>query len=118
MSVHIRNAEKEALQILDKWRPKRCILHWYTGSIQAQQEFIKIGCFFSLNVNMLNSIEVISSIPKDRILIESDGPYSQINGIKYQPKYLQREYELIAKALNEPNLVSIVYSNFKTLLTL
>ena len=42
MSVHIRGAEKEVLQIIDRWRPRRCILHWFTGSLQEQQEFIDL----------------------------------------------------------------------------
>lgn len=117
MSVHIRGAEKEALQILNKWRPKRCILHWYTGSMHALQEFIKLGCYFSINASMLSNTENISSIPRDKILVESDGPYSKVGGMRYQPQYLLKEYELIAKALEEPDLVRLVYSNFKTLLT-
>ncbi len=118
MSVHIRGAEKEALQIIDRWRPRRCILHWYTGSKQVQQKFIELECYFSINANMLSDIETISDIPKNKILVESDGPYSKVGEIKYQPQYLLKEYELIAKALQEPDLIRIVYSNFKTLLTL
>lgn len=117
MSVHIKDAEKEALQIFNKWRPKRCILHWYTGSMQVQQEFIKKGCYFSINASMLSNMENLSSIPRDKILIESDGPYSKVEGKKYQPQYLLKTYELIARALEEPDLIRIVYSNFKTLLT-
>lgn len=118
MSVHIRGAEKEALRIIDKWRPRRCVLHWFTGSLQEQQEFISLGCYFSINANMLSNIEIIYGIQKDKILVESDGPYSKGDGIKFEPKYLLREYELIARALEEPDLVKVVYSNFKTLLTL
>lgn len=62
--------------------------------------------------------ERIRLIPREKILVESDGPYSKIDGKKYQPSYLLREYELIAKALKEPDLIKLVYSNFKTLLTL
>lgn len=118
MSVHIRGAEKEALRIIDKWRPRRCVLHWFTGNLQEQQEFISLGCYFSINANMLSNIEIIYGIPKDKILVESDGPYSKVDGIKFEPKYLLREYELIARALEEPDLVKVGYSNFKTLLTL
>ena len=118
MSVHIRGAEKEALQIIDKWRPRRCVLHWFTGSLQEQKEFVELGCYFSINANMLSNMNKINAVPKGRILLESDGPYSKVDGKKYQPSYLLREYELIAKALEEPDLIKVVYSNFKTLLTL
>lgn len=118
MSVHIRGAEKEALQIIDRWRPRRCVLHWFTGSLQEQQEFVELGCYFSINANMLSNKDKINAVPRGRILVESDGPYSKVDGIKFQPKYLLREYELIAKALEEPDLINVVYSNFKTLLTM
>ena len=60
---------------------------------------------------------VLNEIPRKRILIESDGPYSTVNGVKYKPQLLKTEYELIAKVLNEPELIQIVYDNFKTILT-
>lgn len=118
MSVHIREAEKEALRIIDKWRPRRCVLHWFTGSLYEQQEFAELGCYFSINANMLSNVDKIYAVPKGRILVESDGPYSKVDGKKYEPSYLLREYELIAKALEEPDLINVVYSNFKTLLTM
>lgn len=117
MSVHIRNAEEEALQIFNKWKPRRCIVHWYTGSVEKLQEFLNLGCYFSVNTNMLNDIEKINIIPKNKILIESDGPYSKICGKKYQPQNLLQMYNLIAKALHEPNLIEFIYSNFKEILT-
>ena len=67
---------------------------------------------------MLSNKDKINAVPRGRILVESDGPYSKVDGIKFQPKYLLREYELIAKVLEEPDLVRMVYSNFKTLLTM
>lgn len=118
MSVHIREAEKEALRIIDKWRPRRCVLHWFTGSLYEQQKFAELGCYFSINANMLSNVDKIYAVPKGRILVESDGPYSKVDGKKYEPSYLLREYELIAKALEEPDLINVVYSNFKTLLTM
>ncbi len=116
MSVHIRGAEDEALQIISKYNPKRCILHWYTGSIAMQERFIELGCYFSVNANMLQRMEVIDRIPKDKLLIESDGPFSKVYGKKYNPKLLMREYELIARSINDPNLIQRVYLNFKELL--
>lgn len=118
MSIHIRGAEKEAFDILEKYHPTRCILHWYTGNQELQKKFLNIGCYFSLNANMIQqNTEIISNIPKNRILIESDGPYSKVNGKKYSPELLGSEYEIIAKALNKPDLIEIVWNNFTRILT-
>lgn len=116
MSVHIRSADEEALYIISKYKPKRCILHWYTGSDILQKQFIELGCYFSVNANMLQRMEVVNAIPEDKFLIESDGPYSKIDGKKYTPQFLMREYELIARAINDSDLIQRVYSNFKGLL--
>lgn len=118
MSIHIRNAEKEAFDVLSTYQSKKCILHWYTGDIEYLNKFLDIGCYFSVNANMIKSNNcVINQIPLTRILIESDGPYSKVNGIKYKPQFLKEEYELIAKTIHEPELIQIVYDNFKTILT-
>ena len=55
-------------------------------------------------------------IPKNKILIESDGPFTQVNGKKYEPKLLKQQYDIISKVLNEPKLEEIVYKNFNNIL--
>ena len=118
MSIHVRGAEKEAIDIIKKYQPTRCIIHWFTGTQEDLYEFLNIGCYFSINANMaLQNSEIIKKIPKDRILVESDGPYSKVNGKKYSPEMLRDEYEIIAKALNEPNLITVVWDNFTRILT-
>ena len=55
-------------------------------------------------------------IPKTKILIESDGPFSKVDGKKYSVEFLYRIYEEIARFYNEPDMINIVYSNFKDIL--
>ena len=65
-------------------------------------------------------MDVVNIIPKDRLLIESDGPYSKVNGKKFSPTLLLEEYELIAKSLNEPELIILkicCLQNKRTVLT-
>lgn len=56
-----------------------------------------MGCYFSTNANMMSNMDKINAVPKGRIFVESDGPYSKVEGKKYEPSYLLREYELITK---------------------
>lgn len=121
LSVHIKGAEKELIEIIYKHKPRKCIVHWYSGSTKHLRELIELGCFFSVNSNMtLNTqtLQRVKLIPDERILIESDGPFSKVNGKKYQPKSLIDIYESIAKVRDDKNLVERVYNNFKTILTL
>ena len=117
MSIHVRGAEKEAIDIVKRYQPARCIVHWFTGTQEDLNNFLNAGCYFSINANMaLQNSKIVKNIPEDRILIESDGPFSKVNGKKYSPEMLQYEYEIIAKALNEPDLIMIVWNNFSRIL--
>lgn len=119
MTVHSRGAEKEILDIIKRYKTKRCIMHWYTGAEKYIDEFLDAGCYFSVNSNMVDSKSnsKYRSIPKDRLLIESDGPYTRVDGKKYTPELLQSSYEKIAQFFNDRDLVQTVYNNFKAILT-
>lgn len=118
VTVHLRKAEDEAIKIMTRYKPRKCIIHWFTGTESQLQQLIECECYFSVNANMITSnLELVKKIPLKKILIESDGPFSKVDGKKYRPELLLREYEIIAKALDEPDLISVVYNNFYTLLT-
>jgi len=121
LSVHIKGAEKELIEIISKHKPRKCIVHWYGGSTKHLQDLIELGCYFSVNSNMtLNTqaLQRVKLIPDERILIESDGPFSKVNGKKYHPKSLVDIYTSIAMVRNDKDLAEHVYNNFKTILTL
>lgn len=118
ISVHLRNDDGKGIDILKKYRPKKCIIHWFTGTPKDLDELIKLDCYFSLNESMVrnNKADCLKKIPREKILIESDGPFTKVNGKKYIPDLLLSEYENIAAYLNEPDLLSLVYSNFSEIL--
>lgn len=81
ISVHSRGAEQQLLEIVDKYRLKNIILHWFTGPNDALQKALSLGCFFSINPKMTITTKgknTIEAIPYSRILTESDGPYAKI----------------------------------------
>ena len=120
MSVHLRRAEKEAICILKEYRPRRCIIHWFNGNREQLQQLLDIGCYFSLNSNMVTNEktkETLYSIPKTRVLIESDGRFTKIDGKKYTFNNLIKIYELVARYYNEPDIIKIVHANFRDVLS-
>ena len=120
MSVHLRRAEEEAISILKKYRPRRCIIHWFNGNGEQLQQLVDIGCYFSLNSNMVTNEknkEKLYLIPKTRVLIESDGPFTKIDGKKYTFNNLIKIYELVARYYNEPDIIKMVYANFRDILS-
>ena len=119
MTVHIRRAEEQALRIITKFSPSKCIIHWFTGSSEQLQRFIDAGCYFSVNANMISgkTNHKYLPIPTDRLLVESDGPYTRVNGKRYTPALLQDAYSQIAQFYDDPDLIIHVYNNFKLLLS-
>lgn len=118
MTVHIRRAETEAIEVIRRYSPRKCIIHWFTGTDRQMSELLELGCFFSINSNMAvsRSNSKYLRIPADRILVESDGPYTKVLGKKYIPDFLQQSYQQISELYGIPDLPSTVYSNFRTIL--
>jgi TatD DNase family protein len=53
------------------------ILHWWRGSEKQTQEAIELGCFFSINGAEIKRPKVLSLLPPERVLTETDFPYSR-----------------------------------------
>jgi TatD DNase family protein len=78
LSLHTRGAEKEMLSVLHEFHPLAPILHWYSGPLGLIPEFVELGCFFSVSAR--TRTEVLSKIPSDRILTETDFPATRRHG--------------------------------------
>ena len=119
MSIHLKKSENYAIDIIEKYRPQKAIIHWFNGSKKQLESLINLNCFFSINTNMLEkSTDLLGLIPIERLLVESDGPFTKICGKKYYPESLRDSYNQISSALNISNFESLVYQNFKSLLNI
>ena len=106
ISVHSRKAEKELLDLLIEYKISNVIFHWYSGPLNLIPQIIERGYYFSINEAMtlsVNGRKIISAIPRDRILTESDTPYNTKNSI---------ESALLNINMSEDE----IHSNFKELL--
>lgn len=120
LTVHSRNAEKDAFDIMARNGIKRAIIHWYTGDLENMQKFIGAGYYFSVNSNMCTTSKgrrIISKIPLDKLLVESDGPFTKVGTHKYTPINLRDVYSILATTISTRNVENIVYENFNRLLT-
>ena len=77
MSVHSRGASKEVVDRL-KQASVRAVLHWYSGALETADDALAAGIWFSVNPSMIRTPKgqaLISRLPRDRVLCETDGPY-------------------------------------------
>ena len=103
--VHSRDAGE---QVLAAWQESRCrlgVLHCFSGDAAVAQRAIELGLYLGIagpatfrNAERLRSI--VASLPRDRILLETDCPYlaphphrGQIN----EPAYLALIAEAVAQ---------------------
>ncbi len=89
ISIHSRGAASKILSNIRKY--PNCgtpILHWFSGSITELKEAIEMRCYFSVNPLMLKSKKgrgLVSRIPSELVLPESDGPFATLNGKPIMP---------------------------------
>jgi TatD DNase family protein len=80
LTIHCVAAWGLLLEILERISPPRSwMVHGFSGSIETARRLIAMGAFLSIPVRALqpeNSriFEVFQSLPRDRILLETDSP--------------------------------------------
>lgn len=121
LSIHSRGAVKEVMQILEKYEGEFVpVLHWFTGSVKDAEKAIELGCWFSVNPNMCftaSGKKIINCIPFDRVLPETDAPFTQKDGVPYMPwdttvtAYMAKENDVAFEKMNE-----LLHRNLQTLI--
>ena len=88
LTVHSRGAEQETIQRLAQ-AGVTGILHWYSGALKHIDVALDAGLWFSVNSAMLRSERgqrVVNALPRERVVTETDGPYTKIGGRPAEPK--------------------------------
>ena len=97
--IHDREAHKDTLDFLKKYRPKAPLLHCYSGSAEFLKEILPLGCYISLGgtvtfKNARHSVEVAAKVPLDRLLLETDAPY--LSPVPFRGKRNKSDYIVYA----------------------
>jgi TatD DNase family protein len=86
LSIHSRRAATPVLDALAAHGaafPGTVILHWFSGNAAELGRAADVGCFFSVNPAMVKSAHgraLVRGMPRDRVLLESDGPFVAVDG--------------------------------------
>jgi TatD DNase family protein len=92
LTVHSVRAAKAVLDLIEEHLPAekgKTVLHWFTGSKSEARRAVGLGCFFSVNARMLQSDrgrELVRSLPSDRLLTETDGPFTGVGTRPSRPQ--------------------------------
>ena len=125
LTVHSVRAVGKVLEHLERALPPdrgRTILHWFTGTTAEARRAVALGCYFSINGEMLRSArhrQLVAGLPIDRLLTETDGPFVEINGRRIRPRDVVGTVELLAtlRALQPEELARAILGNLRTLVS-
>jgi TatD DNase family protein len=121
-SVHSRWAEAQVLDLLLRHGCRKCIFHWYSGSIKTLHKIIDAGYYLSINYQMLiskNGRNIIQATPLDRILTETDGPFIKVDGRDIRPTDIKFTEQKLAEllVLSPQDVTNKIRQNLRDLLT-
>ena len=122
LTIHSLNAVGATLDGLEAYFHNGIpVLHWYTGKENDLKRAIDRGCWFSINQRMLSSERgrlLVSQIPKDRILTETDGPFVLSGNEPIQPASVMPVINKLSDIWKEPQeiVTAQIFENLKSLL--
>ena len=108
--VHEREAHADALEILDEFPNVTGVFHCYSGSAEMAKELVRRGWYIGFTgvltfKNAKKALEVAVTVPKDRLVLETDCPYmapEPFRGKRNHPGYLYRMAEKLAELWELP----------------
>ncbi len=123
--IHDRDAHKEAVNMLEKWKPKqRGVIHCFSGDKMMAAKCLDMGFLISIPgaVTFGKSEklqEVVRYIPVNSLLVETDAPYITPHpnrGKRNEPAYVVHTARKVAeiKGLSLEELASVTYQNTKS----
>ena len=78
--IHSRDATEDTMNILREMKPKKAVMHCYSGSAETALELVKMGYYISFTgvltfKNSKKAVRACEAIPIERIMLETDSPY-------------------------------------------
>jgi TatD DNase family protein len=128
--VHSRDADKDMIEILSSCMKNSHfsgLIHCFSSGTELAQKSLDLGLYISLAgiitfKNATSLRDVVSYIPMDRILIETDSPYLSpvpMRGKRNEPAFVSYVAEVLSeiKSISLNEVIEITEKNFRDLFT-
>ena len=108
ISIHSRNSIQDTFDILKRYSVNQAgVMHCYSGSKEMATEFIKLGYKIAFGgvltfKNSKETKEVLSNIPLESIVFETDAPYlapTPFRGKLNEPKFIYETVKYASESL-------------------
>lgn len=124
LTVHSVRSVPIVLDMIERHLPRNrgvVVLHWFTGTKAEARRAATLGCYFSINAEMMRSDRgraLVAELPMDRLLTETDGPFTQMDGRATEPTDARKAIDTLAHVRNlaADAVDKAVRANLQTLL--
>lgn len=105
--LHQRDAHEDFVAILAKWLPKisRAVAHCFTGDREALETYLEMGLYIGITGWICDERrgahlqDIVSLIPDDRLMLETDAPYLLPRSLTPKPKTRRNEPAYLTEVL-------------------
>lgn len=124
ITVHSIRSAKAVLDHIEAHLPPgrgKVVLHWFTGTKSEAKRALDLSCFFSINARMLDverHAPMVKAIPLDRMLTETDGPFTNTEERPSHPTDVANVVEGLGRLHGLPagDIACIVRDNLRMIL--
>ena len=124
ITVHSIRSAKAVLDHIEAYLPPtngKVVLHWFTGSKAEAKRALELGCYFSINAAMMDNerhSSMVAAIPLDRLLTETDGPFTKTADRPSKPVDVAVVVEALSRlhGVSSSTLAATVRNNLRSLL--
>jgi TatD DNase family protein len=119
--IHSRWATKQVVEILEDLKPKKAILHAFSGTNKEVERALKLGCKISIGNTIAyaeQKQELVKALPIEAFMLETDSPVlAPIKGARNEPSNITLVVKQIAKIkkIPEDKIIEITNKNVKEL---
>lgn len=125
ITVHSVRAVRAVLEHVDAFLPRnkgKVVMHWFTGTKSEARRAMELGCYFSINAAMLTGerhLAMVQAIPLDRLLTETDGPFTRTGERPSKPSDVASIVEKLGRLHRLPavHVAKIVRDNLRNLVS-
>ena len=124
ITVHSIRSAKAVLDLVEAHLPPergKIVLHWFTGTKSEAKRALELGCYFSINAGMLGNerhASMVQAIPLDRMLTETDGPFTKTDDHPSNPADVAVAVEALGRLHGIPpsTVAATIRANLRVLL--